>query len=359
MGNICFADVEDPEARKTDREIQKMLKQDKRRMDSEIKLLLLGAGESGKSTVFKQMKIIHHEGFSKDECLRMKDVIYGNTIQSIRALVQAVQRYNLQYENPANKGYADKITQLPEQQVAFQAGTIMSPEMGQTIKSLWKDSAVQKAYEQRSAFQLNDSASYYLNDIERISSQSYVPTQQDVLRARVKTVGIVEADFMIDNYKFKMVDVGGQRNERRKWIHVFDDVTAIIFVTSLSEYDQSLFEDDTMNRMKESLLLFEEICNVRYFKSTSIIVFFNKKDLFEEKIKHINLTSCFPEYTGGNNYQAALDYIMEKFLMKNRSRQRQIYTHVTCATDTANIRVVFDAVKNIILHHNLSEVNLI
>lgn len=48
---------------------------------------------------------------------------------------------------------------------------------------------------------------------------------------------------------------------------------------------------------------------------------------------------------GGNNYQAALDYIMEKFLMKNRSRQRQIYTHVTCATDTANIRVVFDAVK--------------
>lgn len=125
-----------------------------------------------------------------------------------------------------------------------------------------------------------------------------MPTQQDVLRARVKTVGIVEADFMIDNYKFKMVDVGGQRNERRKWIHVFDDVTAIIFVTSLSEYDQTLFEDDTMNRMKESLLLFEEICNVRYFKSTSIIVFFNKKDLFEEKIKHISLTSCFPEYTG-------------------------------------------------------------
>lgn len=328
-------------------------------MDSEIKLLLLGSGESGKSTIFKQMKIIHHKGYNKEECMRLKDVIYGNALQSIRVLVQAVQHFNFTYDNPTNKSHAEKMLQMSEQQVMMQPGAIMTPEMGQILKSLWRDSAVRKAYDERSKFQLNDSASYYLNDIDRISSLNYAPTQQDILRSRVKTVGIVEADFVIDKYKFKMVDVGGQRNERRKWIHVFDDVTAIIFVTSLSEYDQVLLEDDTMNRMRESLLLFEEICNVRYFKATSIIVFFNKKDLFQEKIKKTNLTTCFPDYTGGNNYQAALDCIMEKFLMKNRSRQRQIYTHVTCATDTANIRVVFDAVKNIILHHNLAEANLI
>lgn len=95
-----------------------------------------------------------------------------------------------------------------------------------------------------------------------------------------------------------MVDVGGQRNERRKWIHVFDSVTAIIFVTSLSEYDMVLEEDETMNRMRESMLLFDEICNCRYFKETSIIIFFNKRDLFAEKIKKTDLKVCFPDYTG-------------------------------------------------------------
>ena len=106
--------------------------------------------------------------------------------------------------------------------------------------------------------------------------------------------------------------------------------------------------------MRESLLLFDEICNCRYFKSTSIIIFFNKKDLFEEKIKKVDLKCCFPDYTGGRKYDDAIKFIQARFLETNKSRQRQIYTHVTCATDTENIRVVFDAVKNIILHDSKS-----
>jgi hypothetical protein len=156
-----------------------------------------------------------------------------------------------------------------------------------------------------------------------------------------------------------MVDVGGQRNERRKWIHCFDDVTAVIFVTSLSEYDQKLAEDDTTNRMKESLVLFEEICTTKYFQDTSIIIFFNKKDLFEEKITEIDLNVCFPEYKGGCDYDAAAAFIEDRFVELNSSKTRQLYVHFTCATDTENIRVVFNAVKNIILHNNLRDANLL
>lgn len=61
-----------------------------------------------------------------------------------------------------------------------------------------------------------------------------------------------------------MYDVGGQRNERKKWIHCFDDVTAVIFVASLSEYDQVLYEDNTVNRMEEAVTLFSDIANSRY-----------------------------------------------------------------------------------------------
>ena len=95
-----------------------------------------------------------------------------------------------------------------------------------------------------------------------------------------------------------MLDVGGQRSERRKWIHCFDKVSAVLFVAALSEYDQVLREDDSQNRMKESLLLFDEICNSPWFRTTAFILFLNKMDLFKEKIQRVNLNVCFQDYSG-------------------------------------------------------------
>jgi hypothetical protein len=94
----------------------------------------------------------------------------------------------------------------------------------------------------------------------------------------------VENSFIVDGNHFKIYDVGGQRNERKKWIHCFSEVTAVLFVAALSEYDMVLYEDQDTNRMQEALDLFEEICNSRYFKKTAMILFLNKRDLFFEKI---------------------------------------------------------------------------
>ena len=95
-----------------------------------------------------------------------------------------------------------------------------------------------------------------------------------------------------------MFDVGGQRSERKKWIHCFEGVTSIIFCVALSGYDLVLAEDEEMNRMMESMKLFDSICNNKWFVETSIILFLNKKDLFEQKIKYSPLSICFPEYKG-------------------------------------------------------------
>src|ERR1700722_5784610 len=92
----------------------------------------------------------------------------------------------------------------------------------------------------------------FFDNIERFMSPSYIPTQADVLGARVRSTGIEEAEFKFEDISFRMVDVGGQRSERRKWIHCFDSVTAVIFCVAMSEYDQTLREDDTQNRMKKS-----------------------------------------------------------------------------------------------------------
>jgi guanine nucleotide-binding protein G(i) subunit alpha len=92
----------------------------------------------------------------------------------------------------------------------------------------------------------------YFNKIGDISAPGYIPSVEDVLRSRVRTSGIVEELYNISGVDFAIYDVGGQRNERKKWIHCFDGVTAVIFVASLSEYDQVLYEDHSVNRMVRS-----------------------------------------------------------------------------------------------------------
>lgn len=113
------------------------------------------------------------------------------------------------------------------------------------------------------------------------------------------------------------------------------------------------------NRMHESLHLFNSICNHRYFATTSIVLFLNKKDVFSEKIKKAHLSICFPDYNGPNTYEDAGNYIKVQFLELNMRRDvKEIYSHMTCATDTQNVKFVFDAVTDIIIKENLKDCGL-
>jgi len=175
----------------------------------------------------------------------------------------------------------------------------------------------------------------------------------------VRTTGIVENSFEIDGNQFRMFDVGGQRNERKKWIHCFENVTAVLFVAAISAYDQVLYEDEKTNRMVEALNLFEEICNSRWFRDTAIILFLNKRDIFAEKCSKVSLKVCFPDYEYDDSVEAGIEFVTRKFESRNRHTDKQVYTHITCATDTDNISKVFNAVKDIIIRKSLNEAGLV
>jgi len=125
-----------------------------------------------------------------------------------------------------------------------------------------------------------------MENLDRYEPEKYTDvTNNDILYCRRKSVGIVEFTFNYGERNFKLFDVGGQRSERKKWIHYFKDCNIVMFVSSLGDYDLVCYEDDSTNRMKESMEVFEEIVNGEWFKKTHIFLLFNKIDVFSKKFK--------------------------------------------------------------------------
>uniref|UniRef100_A0A7S1V9K0 Guanine nucleotide-binding protein subunit alpha n=1 Tax=Sexangularia sp. CB-2014 TaxID=1486929 RepID=A0A7S1V9K0_9EUKA len=203
------------EAKRRDAEIERQLKDDHVKQQQEVKLLLLGPGESGKSTIFKQMKIIQKDGgYSKKELEDLTYTVYGNVITQMKVIVTVALKLKIDMEKPENSERAQRIAAIPA------GGDSWTVDVANDIKELWQDGGIRHVWEMRDRkYHLNESASYFFDSIDRFVEPSYLPTYQDVLRARVRTTGIQEALFQFENISFRMLDVGGQRSERRKWIH--------------------------------------------------------------------------------------------------------------------------------------------
>jgi len=323
------------------------------------KLLLLGAGESGKSTIFKQLTTLYGEGIPKAQMNQFANAIHLLIVDSIKVLAfqsDALDRdHDTGVKSPEAKVSVDYVRRVP----------VDVPELDATIakhvKVLWKDPGILKTYEMRNRFQLLDSCGYFFEKIDEIAAPGYDPCYEDVIRCRVKTTGIVEAKFTISGMKFLLVDVGGQRNERKKWIHSFEGVTAVIFVAAMSEFDQVMFEDGATNRLTETLQLFKWVCTNQVFTNTSVILFLNKRDLFELKVSKPGYMATYLEdYKGDTDLEEATKYMMNKFLnVLPDEKRKAVNVHITCATDKDNVFKVFNDVKEILIRQAMSKSGII
>ncbi|XP_078455908.1 guanine nucleotide-binding protein G(q) subunit alpha-like [Lampetra fluviatilis] len=335
--------------------IEDQIRKSKSRRHLELKLLLLGTGESGKSTFIKQMRIIHGLGYTEEDRRSFAKQVHQNVLASVQSLAHAMHTLGIPYEKESNRAQARFVQELDSMKI-----NSLNDQCARAIASLWADAGMKACYERRREFQISDSTKYYLNDLSRLVSPGYVPTQQDVLRVRVPTTGIIEYPLTLNKMVLRMVDVGGQRSERRKWIHCFENVESVMFLAALSEYDQVLMEEGHVNRMLESLALFSTILECRWFEESSIILFLNKKDILEEKLQNSNLADYFPAYRGKpKDAKAAQQFIQELYLQANKNKSRIVFSHFTCATDTDNIRIVFTDVRHTVLNENLKVHNLI
>lgn len=372
-----------------------------------VKMFLLGAGESGKSTVLKQMRLLHHHSFTDFERRQYTDVIWMDLIESMKKLIfnarklripldsdqpgspltaykrvivnasgadngsaanSISEKFVIGYKNVSKReqtdllgtGYVSDTTDT-ESNISYQdRKSYTNKEIAEAISQLWKhDDGVRRCFERANEFQLESSAAYYFDNVFKFSNPLYRCLDQDVIMGRIKTTGITENDFNIKNMTFRVLDAGGQRSERKKWIHCFQDIDAVLFVLAVSEYDQTLYEDERVNRMQESLMLFEALCNSRWFKNTPFILFLNKVDLLEEKLTRSPINQYFKDYEGDPTLvNEVLDYF-EGLLLKLNRTLKSIYVHRTCATDTKAMGFVLSAATDVVIQQNLRESGLI
>ncbi|KAI2809149.1 hypothetical protein BLOT_000294 [Blomia tropicalis] len=381
----CLPCVNVDPNRKASKDIEKQLNNWSKKESKVIQLLLIGAGESGKTTIIKQMKILHIQGFSSEERLEKAQEIRENVFEAIKELTS-----NMAYLKPPvhlkNEENAESLEFINTLDMTLMSSYDYPDEFFEHVKRLWSDPGIQECYFRSNEFFLIDSTKYFLDKIDEIRDINFSPSDQDILRSRRRTSNIQRIEFNVKVPKqygggsqpFWMFDVGGQRGERRKWIQVFDGITAVLFVVDSSGFDTKLREDGTKNRLKECLELFEDVWFSKYLINTGFILFLNKQDILKEKIERgSKIENYFPEYKDykvssketdpNDEYTRARCFIRDKFLeITKKSRdhrsigsqnsfnesmkvKRECFFHFTTATDTNNIKRVFDDVHTMIL----------
>ncbi|KAF8370356.1 hypothetical protein PRIPAC_76785 [Pristionchus pacificus] len=353
--------------------IDNLLKMEKTEDKSRVKILLLGGADAGKSTIVKQMRILHMNGFSDDEKRSFYKYLRYNVFQIFHEISLGIQETILSVDddeksivNRFGEGDSYFLSIDEEKEVDILLNFI-------ALKCVRSFMHLYPNYPS-----LPDNAHYYMPKLADILRPKHTPTAQDILHLRIPTTSVSEINFTFETSSIRLIDVGGQRTYRKKWIHCFDGVAAVMFVASMAAYDQKLDESEVAiepvlhdaipaaaaattikhlpNRLRDSAHLFGEMLRSKFLLSSAFILFLNKKDLLSKKLISQPLGKYIKGYDGKTTEDAS-DFIRQYFLKRKskKDKDRAIYGHYTCATDTKNVEFVFNAACDIVFKKNISK----
>ncbi|KAJ7775587.1 heterotrimeric G-protein alpha subunit, GPA1-like protein [Mycena metata] len=340
------------QAKAVNNAIEEQLKVGSLKAKNEINILFLAA-QGTDDSVLRRMKLSHQGGYNEREREEWKTMVFNAMSMSMRTVLEAMPELLELALAPENEAHRDVILSLPPQIEA----EVLPRDIADAVRGLWRDPGVKAAVRWCREFQLAPDAAYYSNAIDRIAATNYLPTDDDILRCRTKETGVTETSFTVGELTYKIHHPSGQRSDmRKKWIHCFEDIKALLFCVTLNDYDQMVEEDDRNNRLQQSVAEFDSICNSRWFSKTSIILFLTDIDKFAEKLPRNPLANYFPDYEGGDNYDAACDYMLHRFVSLNQTAaKRQIHAHYVSSTDNQQIKFLLSAIQDILLQMHLRE----
>ncbi|TFK99783.1 guanine nucleotide binding protein, alpha subunit [Pterulicium gracile] len=234
------------------------------------------------------------------------------------------------------------------------------------IMMLWRDEIVRGVLRSREVG-LESSSGFFLNDTARVAREDYEPTDADIVRARIRTMGVEEHRFLMESAdagsEYYIFDVGGSRGMRPQWIPYFENVDAIIFLAPLA-FNQVLEEDHRVNRLEDSLCLWREVCCNRLLQHTNFILFLNKMDvLFETLASGVSVKKYVPSYGElPNDLRNVVSYFKAKFRAYHKRlspEPRPFLCYETSAVDTQAMSAMLTGIREIILRVNLQKMAIL
>ncbi|KAF8520924.1 G-alpha-domain-containing protein [Hysterangium stoloniferum] len=236
------------------------------------------------------------------------------------------------------------------------------------MMALWEDATVREVLKRRKV-RVEEGPGFFLDDLERITATGYMPSDDDVLRARLKTVGVTEYRFDMEagrevGSEWRIYDVGGSRSQRPTWVPFFDDVDAIIFLAPISAFDQALAEDHSVNRLEDSVLIWKSICSNKLLANVDLILFLNKCDILAHKLEAGVRLSKYVRSFGerSNDVETASAYFKSKFQAIQREyspNPRRFYGYATSVTDRETTKGILTSVRDMIVREHLRKSRLI
>ena len=312
----------------------------------DIKVLLLGTGESGKTTFLRQIKRLYCGGFSDKERKEYKILIKKNIIYDFKTIISTLKRSTYKIESNYDE-FIEIIENLDPSDEIFEE------EIYEILIKLWDNPIFQVQYEESKNLGISENLVYYINKLKIILQNNYIPNDQYILNIRIRTTGISNLKFKVNDIKTELFDVGGQVSERKRWELTFSNVNILLFVCSLSDYDQLMFEDLNKNRSLDSIEVFERILQVQHFQNIPIFLLLNKFDIFEKKIKNDpqKFLNYYSDFNGNiNDINEIIEFIKNKYLFKiKNSILSNIKVYITCAVNDEDIKKFINSLAETII----------
>ncbi|RPD63760.1 G-alpha-domain-containing protein [Lentinus tigrinus ALCF2SS1-6] len=234
--------------------------------------------------------------------------------------------------------------------------------------ALWMDPVVRAVLDRR-GMRPEEGPGFFLNDVKRIAMWDYQPSDDDVVRARLRTMGVQEHRFVFEKgseagREWLIYDVGGARSLRHAWYPYFDDINAIIFLAPISCFDEQLAEDRRVNRLQDSVLLWKAVCSTKLLAKVQLILFLNKCDLLQKKLaRGVRVVDYIPTYGDRpNDAPNVAKYFRQQFrdtLLRHSPQQRGFYSYLTSVVDTQATAIQVAAVQEGIQRNHLKDADIL
>ncbi|KAI0046307.1 hypothetical protein FA95DRAFT_1403781 [Auriscalpium vulgare] len=292
------------------------------------------------------MRLQEPEGVSMDERMAARPAVLAHLLNSARSVLDALDQSGLDLVDPGN---TDNATWVRSYKLSDEDESNSDhAEAVRAIDGIWHDAAIAKLLDCAGQFHLVDNAKYFLDAVGRIGAGAYVPTDEDMLKARAPVRSSSQAQLTMGTLSLHLFEIPMQN---RHFKHIFDEATSIVFCASLADYDRGA----PGATLEDSLVLFENVVNSRWFQRTSVLLVLTKLQLLKEKLPTMPLEKYAPDYEGGADFNKAAKYILSKYKSRNHALL-SIYPAIVEAADPKEAhfkRSMFVTVQETILENAL------